>query len=122
MGQGPGQGRPRELADDRDKSPDQLRAEIEDVRGDLGETAEALAAKTDVKARAEHKAEELKQAAAAKKDQVLGATPGAGAAAGGAGSAVSRVQTAAREHPVLAAAGVALVGGILIGRLSGRGG
>ncbi|MFI5889916.1 DUF3618 domain-containing protein [Actinoplanes sp. NPDC051513] len=34
------------------QDPQQLRAEIEQTRADLGETVEALAAKTDVKARA----------------------------------------------------------------------
>jgi hypothetical protein len=121
MGQGPGQGSARELADDRDKSPEQLRAEIEDVREDLGQTAEALAAKTDVKTRAREKADELKRSATAKKDDLLGSTPGAGPASAQAGSALSRVQTQAKAHPVLTAAAVALVGGILIGRLGRRG-
>ena len=44
---------------------EQLRHEIEDVRRDLGDTAAAIAAKTDVKARAEEKANELKQRARA---------------------------------------------------------
>jgi ElaB/YqjD/DUF883 family membrane-anchored ribosome-binding protein len=34
------------------RSPEQIRSEIEDTRQDLGETAAALAEKTDVKARA----------------------------------------------------------------------
>jgi len=44
---------------------DQLRDEIEDARRDLGDTAAALAAKTDVKARANEKLNELKQRARA---------------------------------------------------------
>jgi Protein of unknown function (DUF3618) len=44
---------------------DRLRDEIEDTRRDLGDTAAALAAKTDVKARANEKANELKQRARA---------------------------------------------------------
>ena len=39
---------------------EQLRSEIEDLREDLGDTAAALAAKTDVKTRARERAEELK--------------------------------------------------------------
>jgi Protein of unknown function (DUF3618) len=39
---------------------EQLRGEIEDLREDLGDTAAALAAKTDVKARARERADELK--------------------------------------------------------------
>jgi len=38
------------------QDPQQLRAEIEQTRADLGETVEALAAKTDVKARAKEAA------------------------------------------------------------------
>jgi hypothetical protein len=61
MGEDQGEERAREVADDQGKSPAQLRAEIEDVRDDLGETAAALAAKTDVKTRAREKADELKR-------------------------------------------------------------
>jgi hypothetical protein len=39
---------------------EQLRDEIEDARRDLGDTAAALAAKTDVKARTSEKADELR--------------------------------------------------------------
>jgi hypothetical protein len=39
---------------------EQLKGEIEDLREDLGDTAAALAAKTDVKARARERADELK--------------------------------------------------------------
>jgi flagellar biosynthesis GTPase FlhF len=42
--------------------PDQLRGEIADAREDLGDTVEALAAKTDVKAQAKEKVEEGKDA------------------------------------------------------------
>src|SRR5262249_6565902 len=42
---------------------EQLRSEIEDLREDLGDTAAALAAKTDVKTRARERAGELKQRA-----------------------------------------------------------
>jgi hypothetical protein len=42
---------------------EQLRGEIEDLRQDLGDTAAVLAAKTDVKARARERADELKRSA-----------------------------------------------------------
>ena len=45
------------------KDPDQIRREIEVTREQLGETAAALAAKTDVKARAQEKADEVKTTA-----------------------------------------------------------
>ncbi|MFI1441692.1 DUF3618 domain-containing protein [Streptomyces fructofermentans] len=47
-------------------SPDQLREQVEQTRRDLGQTVEALAAKTDVKARAQHRAGELKEQVAVK--------------------------------------------------------
>jgi hypothetical protein len=52
-------------AADEPKSAEQLRAEIDEVRQELGDTAAVLAAKTDVKARAREKAAELKERAQA---------------------------------------------------------
>ncbi len=43
------------------RSPEQIRADIEETRRDLGDTVEELAAKTDVHAHAQAKAEEIKQ-------------------------------------------------------------
>ena len=116
MGEGQGQER-TQLADDRDKSAAELRAEIEDVREDIGDTAAALAAKTDVKARARGRAEEIKRNATAKKDDLLGGSQ----AADQAGSAIDRVRTTARENPVPTVAIGALAGGFLVGWLLGRG-
>lgn len=131
MGEGPGQER-TQLADDQDKSAAELRAEIEDVREDLGDTAAALAAKTDVKTRARERADEVKRTAMAKKDELLSkarsSTPGEqGAPAGGGGvperasSAFTQLQTKAKANPVPTAALGALIGGYLLGRLAGRG-
>jgi hypothetical protein len=129
MGEGPGQER-TQLADDKDKSAAQLRAEIEDVRENLGDTAAALAAKTDVKTRARERADEVKRNAMAKKDELLSKAPGGsgsgaeGASGGGvpqkATSAFTQLQTKARENPVPTAALGALIGGYLLGRLAGR--
>jgi Protein of unknown function (DUF3618) len=54
MGQDTSQERTQQL------TAEELRGEIEDVRRDLGDTAAALAAKTDVKTRARERADELK--------------------------------------------------------------
>lgn len=130
MGEGPGQER-TQLADDQDKSPAELRAEIEDVREDLGDTAAALAAKTDVKTRARERADEVKRTAMAKKDELLSkarsSTSGEkGSQAGGgvperASSAFTQLQSKAKANPVPTAALGALIGGYLLGRLAGRG-
>ena len=65
---------PGALPDD----PEQLRLEIERTREQLGETVEALVAKTDVKARAREQAEQLSQrlkdTAAQARSQLAGKT------------------------------------------------
>lgn len=114
MDQGQGQERTRQLSDDPDRAAAQLRTEIEDARADLGDTVEALAAKTDVKARAHEKADELK-------GKVSGAMPsgdGSGGAASGASSGLTEIRAWAGRNPVLTAALAAAVGGFLIGRLT----
>jgi len=50
----------------QDPSPERLRAEIDETRRDLGDTVEALAEKTDVKARAEDRVNEIKSDVKAK--------------------------------------------------------
>ncbi|WP_405836898.1 DUF3618 domain-containing protein [Streptomyces sp. NBC_01518] len=47
--------------DEATPSTDELRAQVEATREELGETVEALAAKADVKARAQEKADTVKQ-------------------------------------------------------------
>jgi hypothetical protein len=46
-----------------ERSPEQIRADIDKTREELGDTVEALAGKTDVKAQANAKVEEVKAAA-----------------------------------------------------------
>jgi exopolyphosphatase/pppGpp-phosphohydrolase len=46
------------------RTPEQIRADIEETRRELGDTVEELAAKTDVKAHAQAKVEQLKQSRA----------------------------------------------------------
>src|SRR5437763_1909462 len=69
MGQEPGTGRAT-VTEARD--PEQLREEIESTRRELGDTVEALAEKTDVKAQAKRKVEETKASVAEKKEELLG--------------------------------------------------
>jgi Protein of unknown function (DUF3618) len=52
------------------QTPEELRAEIERTRRDLGETVDALSHKADVKEQARLKKEELQQQARVKKDEV----------------------------------------------------
>jgi exopolyphosphatase/pppGpp-phosphohydrolase len=46
------------------RSPEEIRASIEQTRQELGDTVEELAAKTDVKAHAKAKVEQVKQSRA----------------------------------------------------------
>jgi len=52
---------------DRQREPEDIRRDIAEAREELGDTVEALAARTDVKAHAQEKVEEIKQEARAKK-------------------------------------------------------
>jgi hypothetical protein len=122
MGQDQGHERTRLVAADDEKSPEQLRAEIEDVREDLGDTAAALAAKTDVKTRAREKADEVKRTAAGKKDELLSklnrSTPGETTTGGP--SASMRIRAKAQQKPVLTASLGAFAGGFALGWLFRR--
>jgi hypothetical protein len=84
------------------KTAEQLRGEIRRTRSELGETAAALGAKTDVKGRAKERVEEIKQKASAK-------TPSS------AGSAATSATTTVKRNPVPAAAIAALFAGFAIG-------
>jgi ElaB/YqjD/DUF883 family membrane-anchored ribosome-binding protein len=130
MGEDPGQVGAQRVGGEETKSPEQLRAEIEADRQELGDTVEALAAKTDVKTRAREKADELKRSAMDKKDELVSkakqskgedGSPG-GPAAGGPGgsSVVEQLKGTARQNPVQTAAVGAFLGGFMLGRLLGR--
>jgi vacuolar-type H+-ATPase subunit H len=125
MGQDQGQERTRVVAADEAKSPEQLRDEIAEVREDLGDTAAALAAKTDVKSRAREKADDVKRTAVSKKDEMVSklrrSTPAGGDEAVTSGpSTATQIRTKAQQNPVLTAAFGAFAGGFLLGRLSRR--
>jgi Protein of unknown function (DUF3618) len=94
------------------RSPEEIRRDIEETRGELGDTVEALAAKADVKAQAKDKAEEVKAQAKDKADELKqkasDVTP-------------AGVQEKAQQNPLPFAIGAALLAGFVIGRLSARG-
>ena len=97
-------------------SPEALRAEIDETREQLGDTVEALAAKTDVKARAEDRIEGAKQDARAKADQVkakvTSVTPESARQSGG------QLVAKAKANPMPLAGAAALVLAFAIGRRS----
>ena len=99
--------------------PEQIRQEIEETRQELGDTVEALAAKTDFKEQAKRRAADTKASVNAKKEELLGKARQASPE--GAQSAASQATTKARENPVPVAAIGAFAAGFLLGRLSSRG-
>jgi uncharacterized protein DUF3618 len=54
------------------EDPEQLRAEIERTREDLGDTVAALAEKTDVKARARDKVADVRQTVNQRRTELVG--------------------------------------------------
>jgi hypothetical protein len=115
MGKGPGtSGTQITDRDSQLQAPEEIRAEIEERRRELGDTVAALAEKADVKARAKQKVAEVKQSASGKKDELLGtarqASPDAAVAA------ASQVVARARERPAPFVAAGAFVAGFIAGR------
>jgi ElaB/YqjD/DUF883 family membrane-anchored ribosome-binding protein len=90
------------------KTPAEIRAEIDQTREELGDTVEALAEKTDVKAQAKAKVEDVKTQAKAKVEEVK--AKAAEAAPESPQEGVQQVQTLVKQNPKPAAiAGAALV-------------
>jgi hypothetical protein len=56
-------------------SPDEIRAEIEQTRSDLGDTVDALTTKLDVKAQAKQKVDSVRSTISGKAAQAKGAAP-----------------------------------------------
>jgi ElaB/YqjD/DUF883 family membrane-anchored ribosome-binding protein len=99
---------------DHDRSPEEIRADIERTRRELGDTAAAVAAKADVKAQAKAKADETRQRATEKKDELLGKAKEASPDSAG------QFATAAKDNPLPVATGAAFVVGFVLGRLTRR--
>jgi ElaB/YqjD/DUF883 family membrane-anchored ribosome-binding protein len=117
------------MSETEQRSPKEIREDIEGTREDLGDTAAAVAEKADVKKQAKRKVtgakekasakvEEVKQTATAKKEEVTDkaqeATPDSGR------DAARQAQQFARENPIPLAIGGAFVAGYVIGRLRSR--
>jgi ElaB/YqjD/DUF883 family membrane-anchored ribosome-binding protein len=122
------------------RSPEQIQAEIETTREEMGDTVAAIAEKTDVKKQAKRKVAETKARAAATKDEFKdkasakaeelsgeareaapeSAQEGAQRATEAAQQAGRQATQAAQENPVAAAAAGAFAAGLLIGWIFGR--
>jgi ElaB/YqjD/DUF883 family membrane-anchored ribosome-binding protein len=107
------------------RDPAEIREEIEETRGELGETVAAVAEKTDVKQQAQAKADELKGQAADKAEEAKAKARQIGekakeAAPESAGEGVQQAQQLAQENPVPLAIGAAFLVGVVVGRLFSR--
>jgi len=100
------------------RDPDAIRREIEETREGLGDTVEALAAKTDFKARARAKADALKRTVADRKARLAGKAKEA--SPDSAGAAAGQAARKARENPMPVAVAGAFALGVLAGRMMGR--
>lgn len=106
------------MTPDSERTPEEIRTEIEQTREELGDTVEALAAKTDVKARAQDRVTEIKDAAEAKREQLTGKareiTPET------AGQGAQHVASSVQDRPLPFATAGAFAAGVLVGWLFGR--
>ena len=98
--------------------PEQLREEIAHTREELGDTVEALAAKTDVKGQAKQKLEDTKASISDRKEQVIGKAKEA--SPDQALTAATQASDKARQNPLPLAAAGAFAAGFLAGRLFKR--
>jgi hypothetical protein len=103
------------MTEQETRTPEQIQADIEQTREEVGDTVEQLARKTDVKAHAQERVEEIKHDVRQKAEQLKGkassSTPD-GAQQGG-----KQVVETVRSNP----APFALAGAVLLGYLIGRG-
>jgi hypothetical protein len=102
------------MSEQETRTPEQIEADIERTREQVGDTVEQLAAKTDVKARAHDRFEEIKGNVRTIADDVKvkasGSTPESAQQGG------RQVVTTVRSNP----APFALAGAVLLGYLIGR--
>lgn len=115
----PSQSAPSAPDPSREKDPERIREGIEQTREELGETVDALAAKTDIKAQAKRRADESKQAlrkqqqraqekASAVRERMSNATPEDA-------KEIAGQAAAAAERRPLPAIGGALIVGVFLG-------
>lgn len=100
------------------KSPEEIRAGIEQTREELGDTVEALAEKADVKGQAKDRVASIKDAAQHKKAEFASRAREATPESAGAGA--QQLASTAKSQPVPFTAAGAFAVGVLVGLLLGR--
>jgi hypothetical protein len=107
----------REVAEGK-RSPEQIQAEIDATREQLGETVAAVGEKADVKGQAREKVAEVKQTVQAKKEQLL--TKAKSSSPDSASTGAQQLKAKAQENPLPFAIGGALLVGFMVGRRGRR--
>jgi hypothetical protein len=101
-----------------ERTPEQIEADIERTRREMGDTVSAVAEKADFKAQAKSKVEETRARLIGKKDDVMNRTRAA--APDSAGQGAETLARAASENRRALAIGGAVLVAFLLGRMSGR--
>jgi Protein of unknown function (DUF3618) len=100
------------MSEQEQRSPEEIKRDIEQTREELGDTAAELAQKADVKAQARAKMDTAKQEAQQKKDDLVvkakAATPDS------VGSGAQSVASTARHNPLPFAVIAAILGGVAV--------
>jgi hypothetical protein len=110
----------------KSKAPEEIQAEIETTREELGDTVGAIADKADISKQAKRKVDDTKAKMAAKKEAISGKVGDTKAKVAAKkeritdGAPGEQALAAARENPIPAAAGAAFAGGLLVGWILGR--
>jgi Protein of unknown function (DUF3618) len=107
-----------ETVDGETRTPEEIEADIERTRREMGDTVAAVAEKTDVKAQAKSKVEETKARLIEKKDEVVHKTRDA--APGSSADGADKVARVAKENRRALVIGGAVLVAFLLGRSSRR--
>jgi ElaB/YqjD/DUF883 family membrane-anchored ribosome-binding protein len=100
------------------KTPTEIRGEIDQTREELGDTVEALAEKTDVKAQAKAKVDDVKSQAKAKVEEVK--AKAAEAAPESPQEGVQQAQALVKQNPKPVAIAAGVIALLLLWRLLRR--
>lgn len=101
-----------------ERTPEQIQAEIDATREQLGDTVAAVAEKADVKAQVREKAADVRQTVQDKKDELVDKAKAGSPDSASTGAA--QLKATAQDNPVIAAAAGAFAAGLVIGRALGR--
>jgi ElaB/YqjD/DUF883 family membrane-anchored ribosome-binding protein len=109
---------PPDESAEQSRSPEEIRKEIEQTREQVGDTVEALAEKSDVKAQARQRISAVKDTAQRKRDEYVSKAKQSTPDSASAGA--QQVAATVRQKPVPFTAAGAFAAGLLVGRMLGR--